>query len=143
MITSRKHSRKVSAADSAELEAIVFDLVRNRLLDAVGAGGMWTLQFRSESDTDVIFGETIAEIIARDVAGNIAADHAAADHTAIIEATPSEAPTAEAEPGESPVRDVKKDLASDGVFDRIFTPGLPGFDEACTEIDLRPAQLVA
>jgi hypothetical protein len=33
---------------------------------------MWTLQFRRESDTDSLFGETIAEFIARDIATHIA-----------------------------------------------------------------------
>ncbi len=69
---SRKHSRTISPDLSADLEALVFDQVRDRLLKAVGAGGMWTLQFRSKSDTDALFGETISEYIARDVANQIA-----------------------------------------------------------------------
>jgi hypothetical protein len=72
VIESRKHSGGLSPADSHELEALVFDLVRERLLKAVGAAGMWTMQFRSESDTDSLFGETIAEFIARDIATHIA-----------------------------------------------------------------------
>ncbi len=70
---SRTHSRTISPEESAELEELVFDLVRERLLKAVGAGGMWTLQFRASTDTDSLFGETISEYIARDIADQIAA----------------------------------------------------------------------
>ena len=148
MITSRKHSRKVSVADSAELEAIVFDLVRNRLLDAVGAGGMWTLQFRSESDTDAIFGETIAEVIARDVAGNIAADYAAPHRLAVAEATPAEAATGKAAltdlvPNETPLRDASEDQPGSHGSSEISKTELTGFDDAFGEIERHPVQLVA
>ena len=57
---SRKHNRTISSEESAELQELVFDLVRDRLLKAVGAGGMWTLQFRASTDTDSLFGETIS-----------------------------------------------------------------------------------
>ena len=70
---SRKHNRTISPEESAELQNLVFDLVRERLLKAVGAGGMWTLQFRADTDTDSLFGETISEYIARDIADQIAA----------------------------------------------------------------------
>ena len=70
---SRKHNGTISPEKSAELQKIVFDLVRERLLEAVGAGGMWTLQFRANTDTDSLFGETISEFIARDIADRIAA----------------------------------------------------------------------
>lgn len=70
---SRKHSGTISPEETAELEELVFDLVRERLLNAVGVGGMWTLQFRNASDTDSLFGEAIAEFIARDIAGQISA----------------------------------------------------------------------
>lgn len=74
---SRTHSRTISLEESTELEELVFDLVRERLLKAVGAGGMWTLQFRASTDTDSLFGETISEFIARDIANQIAAPAAA------------------------------------------------------------------
>jgi hypothetical protein len=76
---SRTHSGMISPAESAELEELVFKLVRERLLKAVGAGGMWTLQFRASTDTDSLFGETIAEYIARDIADQIAAPTAAVE----------------------------------------------------------------
>jgi hypothetical protein len=74
---SRTHSRTISPEESTELEELVFDLVRERLLKAVGAGGMWTLQFRASTDTDSLFGETISEYIARDIANQISAPAAA------------------------------------------------------------------
>jgi len=70
---SRKHNSTISPEESVELQELVFDLVRDRLLKAVGAGGMWTLQFRATTDTDSLFGETISEYIARDIADQIAA----------------------------------------------------------------------
>jgi hypothetical protein len=76
---SRTHSRTISPEESAELEELVFELVRERLLKAVGAGGMWTLQFRASTDTDSLFGETISEYIARDIADQIATPRAAGD----------------------------------------------------------------
>jgi len=73
---SRTHGRTIAPDESAELEQLVFELVRERLLKAVGAGGMWTLQFRANTDTDSLFGETISEFIARDIADQLAAPSA-------------------------------------------------------------------
>ena len=70
---SRTDSRTSSPDESGELQQLVFDLVRERLLKAVGAGGMWTLQFRANTDTDSLFGQTISEYIARDISNQIAA----------------------------------------------------------------------
>ncbi|MES2092933.1 MAG: hypothetical protein V4531_03855 [Actinomycetota bacterium] len=82
---SRKHSRTISPELSCELEGLVFDLVRERLLKAVGAGGMWTLQFRASTDTDSLFGETISEYIARDIADQISASVAIEGSDAPVE----------------------------------------------------------
>lgn len=76
---SRMHNRTVSPEESAGLQNLVYDLVRDRLLKAVGAGGMWTLQFRSSTDTDSLFGQTISEYIARDIADQIAGSAATID----------------------------------------------------------------
>jgi len=76
---SRMHNPTISPEESAELQELVFDLVRDRLLKAVGAGGMWTLQFRASTDTDSLFGQTISEYIARDIADQIASPAAAID----------------------------------------------------------------
>lgn len=70
---SRTESRTSSPNEPGELQQLVFDLVRERLLKAVGAGGMWTLQFRANTDTDSLFGQTISEYIARDISTQIAA----------------------------------------------------------------------
>ena len=72
MIESRKHSGEVSAAESDELEQLVFDLVRERLLRKIGSKGMWTIAFRRADDTDAMFSETVAESVARDIAAQIA-----------------------------------------------------------------------
>jgi hypothetical protein len=85
VIESRKHSGGLSPADSHELEELVFDLVRERLLKAVGAAGMWTLQFRSATDTDSLFGETIAEFIARDIATHVTTPVAVSSDDAVAE----------------------------------------------------------
>jgi hypothetical protein len=76
---SRRHSGTIPSDQSAGLEELVFELVRERLLKAVGAGGMWTLQFRASTDTDSLFGETISEYIARDIANHLAAPAEAVD----------------------------------------------------------------
>jgi hypothetical protein len=81
---SRKHSGTVSPEEAAELEELVFDLVRERLLKAVGAGGMWTLQFRGKSDTDSLFGEAISEFIARDIATQIAGPVASTETATVV-----------------------------------------------------------
>lgn len=62
----------VSIADNEELQELVFDLVRERVLAAIGVGGMWSIDFRKTGDTDAFFGVTVAERIARDVAAQIA-----------------------------------------------------------------------
>ncbi|TXN28720.1 hypothetical protein [Lacisediminihabitans profunda] len=69
--TVRSNS-SVSPADNEELQELVFDLVRERVLAAIGVGGMWSIDFRKAGDTDAFFGETVAERIARDVAAQIA-----------------------------------------------------------------------
>jgi hypothetical protein len=98
----RKHIRTISPEESAELEELVFDLVRERLLKAVGAGGMWTLQFRSNTDTDSLFGETISEYIARDIADQIAAPSAFAAESSADEAESLQTGIADVDADEQP-----------------------------------------
>lgn len=95
----------VSPADYEELQELVFDLVRERVLAAIGVGGMWSIDFRKAGDTDAFFGVTVAERIARDVAAQIApqtgelADHAPVVGSYYVAPTvsPSVASTASAE----------------------------------------------
>lgn len=46
----------------------VYELVRARVLESIGAGGNWTVTFRSSRDTDTFFSDTMADMIAWDVA---------------------------------------------------------------------------
>ena len=112
---SRTHSRTTSPEESAELEELVFDLVRERLLKAVGAGGMWTLQFRASTDTDSLFGETISEYIARDIADQIAA------------------PRVVVELAEAPVDIVVEDIVEDVVEDIVDDIQTAADEEAAVE----------
>lgn len=49
----------------------VFELVRARVLESIGAEGNWTVSFRRSSDTDTFFSETMADMIAWDVAAQL------------------------------------------------------------------------
>jgi hypothetical protein len=79
-----KPNSSVSPADYEELQELVFDLVRERVLAAIGVGGMWSIDFRKAGDTDAFFGATVAERIARDVAAQIAPQSAEATESAPV-----------------------------------------------------------
>jgi hypothetical protein len=66
-----KHSRKAAAFETAQTEQQIYDLVRERMLAAVGPGGIWSVSLRTAADIDTFFAETIAEAFARDLAGHI------------------------------------------------------------------------
>lgn len=72
MSEAGKRTREVSPAEYEELQDLVYELVRERLVAALGAGGMWNIDFRKAGDNDSFFGETVAERLARDVASHIA-----------------------------------------------------------------------
>lgn len=57
--------------DTHELQKMIFDLVRTRMLESIGSNGNWTLSPRSASDTDGFFSETMADMIAWDVANKM------------------------------------------------------------------------
>lgn len=86
---SRNQRREISPDESRDLDELVFDMVRERLLKAVGASGMWTLQFRSTSDTDSLFGETMAEYIARDIANQLSASSSALADSPAMDESPA------------------------------------------------------
>jgi hypothetical protein len=92
-----RRNRTVSPAEYEELQELVFDLVRERVLAAIGAGGMWSVNFRSAADTDAFFGETVAERIAKDVAARIAPQPAVVAEHAPSASTELELHTAEVE----------------------------------------------
>lgn len=51
-----------------ELQRKIYDLVKARVLQSIGAGANWTISFRSSADTDTFFSDTMADMIAWDVA---------------------------------------------------------------------------
>lgn len=57
-----------STLSTEELQRRVFELVRDRVLESIGAGGNWTVTFRRSSDTDTLFSDTMADMIGWDVA---------------------------------------------------------------------------
>lgn len=63
----------VAALPTEQLTQQVYELVRARVLESIGAGANWTVAFRSSSDTDTFFSDTMAEMIARDVASRLLA----------------------------------------------------------------------
>ncbi|MEY2847922.1 MAG: hypothetical protein RI885_587 [Actinomycetota bacterium] len=54
-----------------ELQHMIFELVRTRVLESIGASGNWTVAARSTGDTDAFFSETMADMIAWDVANKM------------------------------------------------------------------------
>jgi hypothetical protein len=54
-----------------ELQHMIFELVRTRMLESIGAHGNWTVTARSAADTDSFFSETMADMIAWDVANKM------------------------------------------------------------------------
>lgn len=49
----------------------VYELVRTRVLESIGVGGNWTVDFRRGSDTDSFFSDTMADMIAWDVVARL------------------------------------------------------------------------
>ena len=56
-----------------ELQRKIYDLVKTRVLQSIGAGANWTIAFRSAADTDTFFSDTMADMIAWDVAHQLIA----------------------------------------------------------------------
>ncbi len=79
MSDAGKRTREVSSAEYEELQELVYELVRERLIAAIGAGGMWSIDFRKPGNSDTVFGETVAERLAWDVAAHIAPHQPAAN----------------------------------------------------------------
>ena len=57
-----------SSDPSEELQRKIYDLVKARVLQSIGSGANWTISFRSSADTDTFFSDTMADMIAWDVA---------------------------------------------------------------------------
>ncbi len=68
----RRRNRALTAEQYTEVQSLVFDLVRDRLVEAFGPTGMWTVTMKSSDDLDAVFSETVAESLAWEVAGQLA-----------------------------------------------------------------------
>lgn len=56
-----------------EMQRKVYELVKARVVQSIGAGANWTIAFRTSSDTDTFFSDTMADMIAWDVAHQLIA----------------------------------------------------------------------
>lgn len=69
MATAVRDLWAIAAAEPVcedDLQQVVYDLVRARIMRMVGPGGSFAITIRSDND-DAMFSETIAEAIAWDV----------------------------------------------------------------------------
>jgi hypothetical protein len=71
----RSAGRDVYAPNTADLHDLVYELVRTRLMDSIGARGSFAVTVRRPDDDDTFFSEVFAQSIARDIAGSLAATH--------------------------------------------------------------------
>jgi hypothetical protein len=68
----RRRNRGLTPEQSEEVQKLVFELVRERLVQAFGNDGMWTVSMKDRNAVDSVFGETVAEHLAWDVAAQLA-----------------------------------------------------------------------
>jgi hypothetical protein len=101
----RRRTRALTAEQYDEVQKLVFDLVRERLVEAFGPSGMWTVSMKSVAEEHSVFNETVAESLAWDIAGQLAAPskkkHEAAGGAPVVKLpaeTPVELPVAVDEP---------------------------------------------
>ncbi len=66
--TTTSVDRVVPADEIEQLQRQVYELVKTRVLDSIGAGANWTVTFRTSADTDTFYSDTMADMIAWDVA---------------------------------------------------------------------------
>jgi hypothetical protein len=91
---SRKRNRALTPAQTEEVQKLAYELVRERLTKAFGADGMWSVNLRRKGDTEVLFGATVAETLAHDIATQLGLPAPARmpAHEATPVASPSLAP---------------------------------------------------
>lgn len=58
---------------SEDLQRKIYELVKTRVLQSIGTGANWTVAFRTSADTDSFFSDTMADMIAWDVAHQLIA----------------------------------------------------------------------
>ncbi len=66
--TRGPRTRTLTAEQYDEVQKLVFDLVRERLVAAFGPNGLWTVGMKGDHEDDEVFSETVAESLAWDVA---------------------------------------------------------------------------
>ncbi len=69
----RSEAGGVSFELSEEVQRKVYELVKARVAQSIGRDANWTITFRSASDSETLFGDTMAEMIAWDVAHQLGA----------------------------------------------------------------------
>ncbi len=70
--TRGPRARALTAEQHDEVQRLVFDLVRERLVEAFGPNGLWTVGMKGDHDYDEVFSVTVAESLAWDVAAELA-----------------------------------------------------------------------
>ena len=88
----KRSARKSHAATPSlndQLQQQVYELVRERLQHAFGAGGNWSVDLRSGSNQHTFFAETFAERLAWDVAARVTPARSEITPAALIAATPA------------------------------------------------------
>lgn len=114
-----KHSRELTAAETAETEQRIYDVVRERMLAAVGPGGLWSVSLRSATDIDTFFAETIAESFARDIVGLIGTQNITSDLPAFESGPLTTVLVANAPVTDAPLTDAPLEHSAPGVIEHI------------------------
>jgi hypothetical protein len=65
-------SRALTADQYDEVQKLVFDLVRERLVEAFGPTGMYSVGLKDVIEEHSVFNETVAESLAWDIAAQLA-----------------------------------------------------------------------
>ncbi len=87
----RLRNRALTSEQTEEVQRLVFELVRERLVDAFGENGMYTVGMKDPRAVDTVFSATVAESLAWDVAAQLAAP-ARNSHQAVPVSLPSQVP---------------------------------------------------
>ncbi len=94
----RRRNRALTAHQYDEVQKLVFDLVRERLVEAFGPNGMWTVGMKGDGENQGVFSETVAESLAWDVAAQL---HSSSEAPAAV-TVPTEAPKAPVDAAAAP-----------------------------------------
>jgi hypothetical protein len=94
-------SRALTADQYDEVQKLVFELVRERLVDAFGPTGMYSVGMKDVVEEHSVFNETVAESLAWDIAAQLAPKNSKKKHEAEASAPvvtmPVETPAAQSD----------------------------------------------